>query len=161
MKDARRYGYLDNCSAFAFENYLHQIKKLVRSGKNPLAQIVKRLSEVQNSLPITDKHISKLDVKRPNNSYVLNERSCCEAVKVTNQHDEHGRTLILCRVYERVTAHSMQPCDSRIVGVYKATTRYTRMKMIPATSLTQNAIMIELEVDNVQKINFLSILHNF
>ena len=122
--DARKYGCLDNCSAFPYENYLHQLKKLVRSGQNPLAQILKRLSEIQNALPIRNEHTCKLDVKRPNNSYILNDRSCCEAVEITNQQDEQGCALVLCRVYERVTTHSVQPCDSRIIGVYKGTTRY-------------------------------------
>ncbi|ELU16222.1 hypothetical protein CAPTEDRAFT_23500, partial [Capitella teleta] len=41
--EAQKYGSLDECSAFPFENFLFQLKKLVRSGRNPMAQIVNRL----------------------------------------------------------------------------------------------------------------------
>ncbi len=35
-EDAQNFGCLDNCSAFKFESYLHQMKKMVRSGKKCL-----------------------------------------------------------------------------------------------------------------------------
>jgi hypothetical protein len=54
--DARRYGSLDNVSAFAFENYLGKLKKLMRKPSQPLQQIVKRLSEFE---------IGKLNCQQP------------------------------------------------------------------------------------------------
>ncbi|KAJ8007744.1 hypothetical protein DPEC_G00097390 [Dallia pectoralis] len=46
--DAIRFKGLDNCSAFVFENHLQTIKKMVRSGKNSLAQVANRLEENLN-----------------------------------------------------------------------------------------------------------------
>ena len=43
--DCRRYGPLDNVSAFPFENHLHSIKKLVRKPQHVIQQIVRRLAE--------------------------------------------------------------------------------------------------------------------
>ena len=38
--DVRKFGPLDGFSAFAFENFLGSLKRLVRSGRLPLQQIV-------------------------------------------------------------------------------------------------------------------------
>ncbi|XP_049332101.1 uncharacterized protein LOC125799437 isoform X1 [Astyanax mexicanus] len=46
----RRFGALDNVSAFPFENCLGRIKKLVRKPHQPLQQVVKRLSEMPTAL---------------------------------------------------------------------------------------------------------------
>lgn len=45
--DAERYGSLDSISAFPFENYLCKLKRFVRKPNFPLAQIIRRLSEVE------------------------------------------------------------------------------------------------------------------
>ncbi len=45
------HGPLDQFSAFPFENYLGKLKKLIRSPKKPLAQIVKRISGLHFNIP--------------------------------------------------------------------------------------------------------------
>jgi hypothetical protein len=47
-EDAQRFGPLDNAACFPFENYLGHLKRLIKSPKNPLMQIVHRLSEKEN-----------------------------------------------------------------------------------------------------------------
>lgn len=46
--DARHFGVLDNVSAFKYENFLRQLKKLVRRPQAPCAQIVRRVLEGQS-----------------------------------------------------------------------------------------------------------------
>ena len=48
--DVKKYGSLDSYSAFRFENHLGKIKLFVRKTANPLAQIVNRLTEIQESV---------------------------------------------------------------------------------------------------------------
>lgn len=43
--DFNRFGTLDNYSAFPFESFMFQLKKLVRSGCNAFQQVIKRLME--------------------------------------------------------------------------------------------------------------------
>ncbi len=48
--DVRYFGNLDSFSAFAFENYLQEIKHLLRKHNQPLAQVIRILDEIQLNL---------------------------------------------------------------------------------------------------------------
>lgn len=43
--DVKKYGSLDNFSAFEFESYTQPLKKKIRSGAKPLQQLIRRYSE--------------------------------------------------------------------------------------------------------------------
>ena len=43
--DVKRHGIIDDISGFPYENYLQQLKRLVRKPQYPLSQIIRRLSE--------------------------------------------------------------------------------------------------------------------
>jgi len=45
VDDVNNYGTLDNFSTFCFENYMIQIKKMLRKVDKPLQQIARRLEE--------------------------------------------------------------------------------------------------------------------
>lgn len=47
--DYVKFGALDNCSTFPFENYISILKNLIRKPDKPLIQVIKRLNEI-NSL---------------------------------------------------------------------------------------------------------------
>lgn len=76
VDDVERFGILSKFSAYPFENKLFQIKNLIRSGRKPLSQIAKRLSEMnkisknidlsndKNHLsPVLRKEMTDFDVK--------------------------------------------------------------------------------------------------
>lgn len=51
--DVRKYGALDEFSAFRFENYMSNIKKMLRKNEKPLQQLSRRYAEINNcNLPI-------------------------------------------------------------------------------------------------------------
>lgn len=43
--DYRKYGNLDNCSCFPFENFMKFLKKMVRKHEKPLEQVINRYQE--------------------------------------------------------------------------------------------------------------------
>lgn len=74
VDDYRKYGSLDNCSCFPFENYLKSLKKMVRKFEKPLEQVVNRYEEF---LTFTEPKISSLNkeivFKKPHNDGPLVE----------------------------------------------------------------------------------------
>lgn len=44
--DYEKFGPLDNCSAFSFENYMGCLKRILRKPHKPLEQIIKRYNEI-------------------------------------------------------------------------------------------------------------------
>ena len=69
VQDAKRYGALDNISAFPFESFLGKLKKLVRGRQFPLAQLVRRIGERQRR-PVRKKTTGNMlsSVKRQHTS---------------------------------------------------------------------------------------------
>ncbi|XP_021705627.1 uncharacterized protein LOC110678452 [Aedes aegypti] len=49
VSEVERFGPLPTFTAYPFENYMHSLKKIVRTGPNPLAQIAARIIEAANS----------------------------------------------------------------------------------------------------------------
>lgn len=68
VEDYTRHGPLDNCSAFPFENYMKELKRMLRKNEKTLQQVVRRYKEQQNTKEIgqlnDDDHL-KLKVKEP------------------------------------------------------------------------------------------------
>jgi len=158
--DAVEYGGLDGCSAFLFENYLQEMKRLIRSTKNPLVQIIKRLQESKNAEygRTTSCKDSKISLKRPNNVFMLQDFHFCEVVSTSNEKDESGNKLLLCRVYQGTQPMFNDPCNSCMIGVGTVQRRNTRMTLLPRSKLDKRAMLIELDQ---RKCLFMAILHDF
>ena len=85
IDDVNEKGSLDENSAFKFENYMQAIKKCVRTGKNPLIQVINRLEE-QSSFTLSStikQSTNSINIKRPNNFYSINN-TFCEVVELVD-----------------------------------------------------------------------------
>ena len=155
--DVEEFGSLDMFSAFPFENYLHNLKKLARSGKNPLVQIVKRLGELDRSQKEVVVLPKKIHLKRPNNAYILSNTRCCEVLSEENQVDGDNEKLLMCRIFHRTEPYFNVPCNSSIIGVYRAYVQHSRIQLLSRRELTRPAVMI-VKQRQTQHI-FMAILH--
>lgn len=69
-EDYNLFGPLDNVSCFPFENFLKQLKVMLRKHEQPLEQIIKRFKEIEiNCIP--------------NTNYIINNNS---DIIVKNEH---------------------------------------------------------------------------
>ena len=97
---------------------MQKLKKFVRSGRNPLAQIVRRLSESTSENGV--KGINFF-MKFRNNAYIIDAHTCCE---VLDSHD--GKVLYDCSVFVRSEPFFINPCGSRTIGMYKVDERHAQ-----------------------------------
>lgn len=68
IDDYRRFGSLDLCSCFPFENFMKTLKKIIRKHEKPLEQVIIRYHELQT--------YSKLGLKT----------NSCKSVEYLKQH---------------------------------------------------------------------------
>ena len=154
--EAREFGHLDACAAFPFENYLQYVKKLVRSGRQPIVQIVKRLHEIDMHPVVTLTNKPTIETASPNNCYILSEHSCCEVEEKSNEKGDDGNLLYLCRVYRRTSSHFTTPCDSKLIGVQQVHNRNAQMMLISERQLNTKAMKFNIGINAYV---FMSLLH--
>jgi hypothetical protein len=150
ISEAEQYGCLDNCSGFVFENYLQRIKKMVRSGRNPLSQVVKRLGELSESQITMKPDVLTISDKCPNNAYIIDESTCCEVLELPS-----NQKPVLCRVYTKVEPFFTHPCDSRVIGTYRVKAADASVMLVKQDRFKKYAIKAEVE----NGFCFMTVLH--
>jgi len=151
------FGPLDNSSAFIFENFMQTIKKSVKSARNPLMQIVHRLEEKKkfSKLLPTTRHVLEISVGQysaspPNNTCILDDGRCCQVVSV-------GMEYVTCMVYSNTQPLYTAPCDSRWLGVFRASLSSGVLKQLPLNLRTKKALSF---IDTAKsEIIFMKLLH--
>jgi hypothetical protein len=120
VDDAENYNCsLNDISAFPFENYLQSIKKMVKSGNNPAAQIAKRLTEWDKNGRCTSRD------QKPAGEWRIaaNTRDNCffvfnsQIAIVQQQLTEH---TLRCQLVKHGKAESffIEPCESSKFDIF-------------------------------------------
>lgn len=114
-EDARHFKTsLNDISAFQFENHLQKLKKCVRNAKNPIAQLSKRIAEMDNSkIPISPAaHGTFVSTKKKDSCFFLGHSFAL--VK-----ERRPEKTCVCDVYSLNTLDSFftSPCDSKLINI--------------------------------------------
>ena len=140
----KQFGPLDNVSGFPFENYLGQIKHLLRKPNQPLQQVVKRLSEMpQVELPLaTDEPVlqnihtdgplplhfsAALQYTKVSTSrFTLSTKQGDNCIQVgdtiavvQNIVEEQNKVYVIYRTFRQCESYYTYPCESSCIGTYK------------------------------------------
>lgn len=86
VDDNMKYGSLDNCSCFPFENYMKILKKMIRKHDNPLQQIIKRFDEIYNNDEVKFKihHNIKFTAKNPDCFILTYEDEVVQIIEISS-----------------------------------------------------------------------------
>ncbi len=126
-EDVRHFNCsLNDISAFPFENHLQQIKKHVRSGKNPLAQVTRRLSEIEYANAKTQPEARPrmfLSTKEKDNCFLLRDEKFAFI-------RERRDGIVVCDVlHQRYTSPLFEkPCNSKLLNIVYTRNGQGRMK---------------------------------
>ena len=107
---------LNDVSAFQYENYLQILKKFVRKAQNPIAQVTKRFSELEQSgwrKERKDTVAANVSTKRKDSCFLLRN----EKFAFVKEKQQEGK--LVCDVYKMSNLESFfkSPCDSKLINV--------------------------------------------
>lgn len=113
--DVHIFGSLDNFSAFKFENYMQQLKKLLRAKTSHLSQVVRRLTEIghcgdQKAAPLAFK---KLSIKTADHCFLTRSGDIC----CIDSYSEENRTVCV-KIFDRKKNCKFYPFKSSLIGIY-------------------------------------------
>jgi hypothetical protein len=155
-EEVKHFGKLDNSSAFIFENYMQHVKRSVRSARNPVLQVIRRLQEktLYSSLVTPVLNLScaleNYCCKPPDNSCILEDGRCCQVISFGNEQ-------VTCMVFAHTEPLYLSPCDSRILGKYKVRLSTGVLKFLPRHT-TANKAMCYTDYVNSELV-FIQLLH--
>ena len=169
--DVKKFGPLDTFSAFPFENFLGKLKKMLRSPKHPLSQVVRRLSEqrfpMESGQPNIENVLKKKHTNGPAtlaysmynqykeihlNSFVLTTSNGDNCVKIGNQYvlvrnilsqpDLHPDALIVYAKFQRVADFFMYPLQSSALGIVRVSDICNRLEVARVSQIACKCVLL-------------------
>lgn len=154
----KAFGPLDNIAAFPYENYLGELKRLVRKPDRPLQQVVKRLSEMlpkeshqsNGDLSSSSKAIKKVHFS----DFVLSPKQGDNCIKIDTDIaiikdiiKQNESVHIVCQRFQKTESFYTYPCDSSALGCYRVSVLQEKTEIVPLSSVKHKYVLLP-ENDN-------------
>lgn len=134
---------LNDISAFPFENSLQVIKKYVRTPRNPIAQVTKRMIEAEkaSTIHVLNNHYRYISTRRKDNCFMLRT----EQFVFLRERREDG--YYVCDVFRSQYLENFfrDPCDAKllnIVYIKVENTNHARRKVIHKSELYRKVVCL-------------------
>ena len=174
--DAKRYGPLDDFSAFPFENYLQEVKRMVRKCSDTLQQVVKRVEErniLGEVMPLQNDSTTLLQatkgkpvpkgfeealqykgVVRNGIRFTTEIRDNCVIVEncvalILNVITVKEDILIVYRRFREASSFFSQPLDSAVLGIVKVTDLGKEIEACKLKCVTDKCFMMKLNNERI------------
>ncbi|KAG7455521.1 hypothetical protein MATL_G00257620 [Megalops atlanticus] len=159
------HGCLDKFSAFPFEDYLQKIKKLVRKPEFPLAQIIRRLSEIRSiDTPLSGSLLKKphfvgpvvsglsvhgeygemtcdqwtIKVSTGNNVFLIGDETCC----INNILECSDGVYVVYKEYSEKSSFFTYPFNSNSLNIHSITQTSNTLKCAKVSELRQKFVVL-------------------
>lgn len=134
---------LNDISCFPFENYMHQLKKLIRNANNPVVQVAKRLEELKHcSRKVANKcRFTHVSVKSKDSCFVLNDNKFAFVKEIRDD----GNQLVCDIVSEhRVDNFFNCPAKSKLFNIVfiQNIARHVKRCMVQRVDLQYKAVCL-------------------
>lgn len=116
--DYERYGPLDTCSTFPFENYMKVLKKMLHKNEKPLQQVIRRYNELckNESIQLISHNELKYSHQKPDCFILTKSNKIVQIIELKKISDE--TTVFIGKTFEEKEDLFIKPLKSSILNIF-------------------------------------------
>jgi len=142
VDDYHLHGPLDNCSAFTFENYMKELKGMLRKHETPLQQIVRRYEERCNNenIEVIEPLQFTFRVNEPDCFFLSNSEDIVHITQISSKTD-----TIVGQKFENKFDFFLEPIRSSKLNIYKIKNLSENNDLWKISDIKTKMVVFEIE----------------
>ncbi|CAI6370637.1 unnamed protein product [Macrosiphum euphorbiae] len=154
--DYERYGPLDACSTFPFENYMKVLKKMLHKNEKPLQQVIRRYNELcknESILPISHNEL-KYSNQKPDCFVLTTSNEIVQIIELKKSSDKI--TVFYGKTFEEKEDLFIKPLKSSVLNIFVIKTLSEDIKQWNISDIKNKMVVFDLN----DKLTAIPILHH-